>query len=775
MDKSNGSRGHKLVMLALNKKTKQEFSKKRLSNKYKRARHSDEEYVPSNLDSSSEGSYCPQNYCSDISDIDETVQSNISTRDSVLPYAVTKGKSNINISKIISFSKEPITQGTLTGEGSSSQVEKTCDSNNIDDQIHVTRSHVLPNILETDKSLLQGESEPTENIQITIPDEVNENDVADSDNGQNINSRTNNSSDESNIQYTKKGTVRKRQKYEISVSERKKRKYDTFVEKHGVKNGCGEQCPKKCTQNISEARREFLNSEFWKMTDEKERKSFILHHISSTAVKQRTTVVATDVGQESYRRNNSYNYMLKNENGTSHSVCKIFFLTTLGFNGNNDKVVRTALLNAKNSVVPVADMRCTKEPHNKIDDEVIRQHISTFNPTISHYRREHAPRRLYLPSDLSFTAMHEDFLNKNPNFKCSYEKYRVVAKKMNVSLANLGHEECESCEVFNLHNKSHTKNNLDENCDVCMTWSKHIERANKSRAKYREDAIRDEEVGEIVYCADLEKVIMLPRLEMFKSAIFTNRLTVYNESFVPVGKKRNSKPFAALWHEAMFKRNKEELISTFYQFFISKRDVLKITLWLDNCTAQNKNWALFSFLIYIVNSDEICANEINMKYFVPGHTFMAADSFHHRVEVSMKKMGNKLYDFSDFVQAVKGAAHKTEVLPMELQHFYIWEDFSSQYKLTRIEPRPYLHDMVQVTVHRGSYNITYKNDFDGPSFDLNFLTAKITKNGKLRPPKKQTKVLGISSQKKANIIKNLSGIMKNRLQFWDTLPVSDEN
>lgn len=120
-------------------------------------------------------------------------------------------------------------------------------------------------------------------------------------------------------------------------------KYDTFVEKHGVKNGCSEQCPKKCTQNISEARREFLNSEFWKMTDEKERESFLLHHISSTAVNQRTTVFATDVGQESYRRNNSYNYMLKNENGTSHSVCKIF-LTTLGF---NDQVIRTALLNAK--------------------------------------------------------------------------------------------------------------------------------------------------------------------------------------------------------------------------------------------------------------------------------------------------------------------------------------------------------------------------------------------------------------------------------------------
>lgn len=97
----------------------------------------------------------------------------------------------------------------------------------------------------------------------------------------------------------------------------------------------------------------------------------------------------------------------------------------------------------KNSVMPVVDMRCTKEPHNKIVDEVIRQHISTFNPTISHYRREHPPRRLYLPSDLSFIAMNEDFLNKNPNFKCSYEKYRGWQRKWMCHLLTLGIKNAE--------------------------------------------------------------------------------------------------------------------------------------------------------------------------------------------------------------------------------------------------------------------------------------------------------------------------------------------
>nr|CAI5832340.1 unnamed protein product [Callosobruchus analis] len=79
------------------------------------------------------------------------------------------------------------------------------------------------------------------------------------------------------------------------------------------------------------------------------------------------------------------------------------------------------------------------------------------------------------------------------------------------------------------------------------------------------------------------------------------RIIVFNESFVPVGKAKCTKRLAVLWHEGVAKRNKEEIISAFYTFFRKNRDVEHITIWLDNCSAQNKNWALFSFFVYIVN------------------------------------------------------------------------------------------------------------------------------------------------------------------------------
>jgi len=84
---------------------------------------------------------------------------------------------------------------------------------------------------------------------------------------------------------------------------------------------------------------------------------------------------------------------------------------------------------------------------------------------------------------------------------------------------------------------------------------------------------------------------------------------------------------------------------------------------MDNCSAQNKNWCFLTFLIYIINSEEISANEINLHYFQPGHSFMSADHFHHQVELSMKRVG-KVYDFNDFQKCVKDANRAIHTLKL---------------------------------------------------------------------------------------------------------------
>ena len=81
-------------------------------------------------------------------------------------------------------------------------------------------------------------------------------------------------------------------------------------------------------------------------------------------------------------------------------------------------------------------MKTNLEINALIIKKKIRNQIDSFNPGISHYRREHAPNRRYLPSDISIKMMAGDFSQNLPNSQSSFNEYRgEISKKMNVSFA----------------------------------------------------------------------------------------------------------------------------------------------------------------------------------------------------------------------------------------------------------------------------------------------------------------------------------------------------
>lgn len=202
------------------------------------------------------------------------------------------------------------------------------------------------------------------------------------------------------------------------------------------------------------------------------------------------------------------------------------------------------------------------------------------------------------------------------------------------------------------------------------------------------------------------------------------------------------------------------------------RDSENIVLWVDNCASQNKNWTLFSFLLYIVNSPETATQQIVFKYFEPGHTFMSADNFHHQIELSMRK-NPKIYDFKDFRSVVLKANSK-KVNVITPTNFYDWPDCSSAYKLKKQQPRIYLKDIVQVRAKRGEKFLTYKTSFlNSDETKLDFLKAEYAKNG-VSVDLVRKHIRGITEERKSNIIKSLSSIIPDHhLQFWKNLPTNN--
>lgn len=359
--------------------------------------------------------------------------------------------------------------------------------------------------------------------------------------------------------------------------------------------------------------------------------------------------------------------------------------------------------------------------------------------------------------------------------KIAYDTYRVRVKQKNISFAKLGQEECELCEEFKLH--GHTIDSFQEECDICSKWQTHIKLAKESRQLYREQAaaVTDNNNNTIFVSVDLQKVIMLPRIDSFKRIIFAKRLVAYNESFVCLGSTTKLPPFAVLWNESISGRNKEDIVSAFYAFMLWRRDTSNFVFWLDNCASQNKNWCFLTFLVRMVNSTEIAVNEISVNYFEPGHTFMAADSFHHQVELSLKRQ-NKTYDFEDFVSAICKARkkNKVEVKIMSYKDFYFWNDLKSQAKVKQDINRPLLAPIKQLKATRGCFVLKYRNSFDSNEEfkTLDFLCKKATKkSGLVTPLTSLTQACGFPKSKKdaLNILLN-DIIPENRKDFWKNLP-----
>lgn len=264
---------------------------------------------------------------------------------------------------------------------------------------------------------------------------------------------------------------------------------------------------------------------------------------------------------------------------------------------------------------------------------------------------------------------------------------------------------------------------------------------------------------------------MLPRLEMYKEIIFAQRIIAFNESFVPVGKgTKNVRPTAVIWHEALTGRSKDDISSTFYAFFVANRDLKAMTIWLDNCSSQNKNWALISFFIYIVNSVDVALEALTIKYFEPGHTFMAADQFHHQVELSLKRK-HKVYDFDDFSEAVQQAnSSKVNVIKLQLSQCFSFTDITSKYRLHKA--KVYLRDIVCLFFQRGEKSIFYKNQFTDEYQELKDIFNMKYIKGSLPKPVTRTEYRGICAERKNALVSKLKNhIPDNRMKFWEDLPV----
>ena len=274
----------------------------------------------------------------------------------------------------------------------------------------------------------------------------------------------------------------------------------------------------------------------------------------------------------------------------------------------------------------------------------------------------------------------------------------------------------------------------------------------------------------------MEKVIMPPRLPGMKKAIFTRRSILFHETFPPLGGTKNNqnKPIGVMWDEGIAGRKDEDLASTYIEIInhIDYRDYDHFVFWVDNCAAQNKNWTLYSALLYIVNqrTSNYCQS-VTMKYFEEGHTFMAADAFHKAVEDGMCEK-TFMYDFV-FFQNIRESKGKS--YDMDHSKFIQFTKEVSKSKGTNYLK---LEDIREVKFNRGSTKMFWKTSLR----DIDWCSGKFTKkNYRVAVSNQYTFIArkitprGINTQKLRDIVEKIGPLIPHpRMNFWSECLENDD-
>ena len=111
----------------------------------------------------------------------------------------------------------------------------------------------------------------------------------------------------------------------------------------------------------------------------------------------------------------------------------------------------------------------------------------TFNLQVSHYRRAHAPNRLYLPSDINIKFMFAHYIKnlESQTDAVSYVSYCPVLKEMKISFTKLGEEECEICSKHELHKLTSHVDMVE--CEMCVNFSAYQNKLREARESYSKD------------------------------------------------------------------------------------------------------------------------------------------------------------------------------------------------------------------------------------------------------------------------------------------------
>ena len=385
----------------------------------------------------------------------------------------------------------------------------------------------------------------------------------------------------------------------------------------------------------------------------------------------------------------------------------------------------------------------------KLEKVPIEAHIMSFNPQVSHYKLENSPNRRYIDPHLTVRDMWKDYQAKHDT-SISERSYKRVFRSMNIGILRPSQDECDYCVARKNHEQGEENHNANE-CTLCDEMKRNLGRAETARKVY-EEAHKDISENCGGYTADMQKILLRPKMTI-KEHFYVSRLVIFNETFSSLNKDGH---YIMLWHEGIAGRKATDVASLYIKCFNASGKE-NITIWAVYCTAQNKNWWLYSALCWCVNQPW-GPKTVTLKYLKRGHTTMRADSIHGSIGRRLRSIP-KVRNFDEFVEINDKSARLIKPVIMHHSDFYNIPEMHRTTTSKKVK-LPKIADIRQIKFQKGSKLITFRRELHGTDEYVAFL--KTTTNISTKLPV-ATGPRGVTSSQKQKLVKLVPSFALQRL------------
>ena len=382
---------------------------------------------------------------------------------------------------------------------------------------------------------------------------------------------------------------------------------------------CTSGCRHRCKDNISDADREAIFLQYYKLGSYERQNDYIC---------QLTEGSSPHRGNG--KRKVSYKYHLIDGSNNKIQVCRDFFCKTFAV---SKKKVYTAMALKIHGVFRGSDMRGKHEPVNKTPADTlqfVRSHIESFPKVESHYCRKNSCKE-YLDQSLNITKMYQLYTqecgkeNKTPVTESRYRN--VFCTEYNLSFFKPKKDLCSTCSSFDNQNKENISEELQE----------HLQKKEEARAEKEKDKLMAKESSShYVGTFDLQQVLSTPSCNV-SDVYYSRKIQVYNLTFYNI---KDGETFCHVWNETQAKRGSNEIATCMSKTITScasHKEIQHITFYSDNCPGQNHNQYVACAMLHTLSLVSSSLKTINHKFLLAGHSQMECDSVHSSIETAKKK------------------------------------------------------------------------------------------------------------------------------------------